>query len=305
MSVSIVIPAFNEEAYIFNCVSRIIALLKNRIDFELLVVDNASTDQTAAIVAAIAGVSLIRLDKKVTVSAARNIGWRYASYDVLVFIDADVLLTKQWVDELIELLGSHAEDLNFITGCRYQLSEQPGIIEKIWFASLKPSRAGYINSGNLITTRSVLNSTGGFAEDLITGEDVDFCLRAKKLGIALRVNTKFLANHEGYPKSLLSFFMRERWHGIGDLKSFRTFCSSKIALFSFLMIFAMIVDLVLIYLNSNTMVLYVSTAIVALNLFAVLYRFNRTDVFTVFGLFILNIVYSLARVSAIFYRRRV
>src|SRR5690625_6395899 len=87
---------------------------------------------------------------------------------------------------------------------------------------MRASGTPYINSGNLITTREVMDLVGGFDPGMITGEDVDFCLRAARQGVRLVVNEQFVAHHEGYPRSLLSFFNRELWHGTGDFRNART-----------------------------------------------------------------------------------
>src|SRR5690625_7524289 len=82
------------------------------------------------------------------------------------------------------------------------------------------------------TTRDVIDIVGGFDQGIITGEDVDFCLRAARQGVRLVVNEQFVAHHAGYPRSLLSFFNRELWHGTGDFRNARTFFHSKVAIFS-------------------------------------------------------------------------
>src|SRR5690606_11839356 len=95
MMVSFVIPAYNEELYIENAVRSIDAAVGRELSFEVLVVDNGSSDSTAAI-AAEAGARVVQLPRGL-ISVARNTGAALAKGDYLVFIDGDVTLTSSWL----------------------------------------------------------------------------------------------------------------------------------------------------------------------------------------------------------------
>lgn len=304
MSVSIVIPAYNEEKYIRETLDRIGAVLSNH-TYEIIVVDNASTDATRDIIRSFCNVELVELQKKVTISRARNIGWAKATYEIVAFLDADVLVTETWANELINLIGSELESANFITGCKYGLSEVPSHIESVWFASLKSGAESYINSGNLITSKYVLSLVHGFAEDLITGEDVDFCQRAKKLGVNLVINHGFVTHHEGYPRNVSSFFKRERWHGVGDLKGFKEFFSSKVALTSFLFVGCLLFALVCSFLGLCWLALVFVVVAFIINIFVVCYKFNIKGLGALGSLLMLNAIYFLARVASLSGRMKI
>ncbi|WP_416398270.1 glycosyltransferase [Allohahella sp. A8] len=225
---SIVIPAFNEEKFIGKTLTRLFHLLSDIPQFEVIVVDNASTDTTAEIATKAGDIELIRLPDKVTVARARNIGWASAKTDVVVFLDADVLLTEQWRDKFADTLPQLSQ-AKMVTGATVSISENPGLIEKNWFLYMDTSTRTYINSANLITNKDVLHSIDGFNDELVTGEDVDFSNRAKKAQCEVILDPAFKVHHEGYPKSLLQFAKREMWHGIGDIQSFKSFLSSNVA----------------------------------------------------------------------------
>ncbi|TQL47693.1 glycosyl transferase family 2 [Homoserinimonas aerilata] len=103
-SVSIVIPAYNEEASIRACVTA--ALLQTRPALEVIVVDNRSTDRTAEIVRELQkefdGSSLIYLQQDATqgLVPTRNFGIDSARGDVIGRIDADSVVEPNWVDEV-------------------------------------------------------------------------------------------------------------------------------------------------------------------------------------------------------------
>ncbi|TPW70076.1 glycosyltransferase family 2 protein [Schumannella sp. 10F1B-5-1] len=100
-SVSIVIPAYNEESTIADCVAA--ALEQTTPAHEILVVDNLSTDRTAAIVEALqashpdAPVRLLKQDAAQGLIPTRDFGLDAATGDVLARIDADSVLEPDWV----------------------------------------------------------------------------------------------------------------------------------------------------------------------------------------------------------------
>ncbi len=300
MNISIIIPAYNEENYILHCLTRIIYCFKGKIEFEVIVVNNASTDKTQLIASKINAVKTINLGKKVTVSSARNVGWEVAKFDNICFIDADVLLTNEWVDEYISFYEYLENNRFTITGCRYELSEDPGFIERSWFSKIAESSEKYIDSGNLITTKETLLKISGFDETLITGEDVDFCSRAQASSIKMLINRNFKAHHEGYPKSLEQFYLRERWHGVGDLKSWRTFLRSKVAIFSFLFTFLILLSFLSLPFNIYLFLLLFSASLI-LNFIAVIFRFKTSKI----NIFFLHMIYGFARTSSIFHRKKI
>jgi len=229
-SLSVIIPAYNEEAFIGATLRRVCDLLGEEFSTEVVVVDNGSTDGTEAVVKGVKGVALVTLAEGVTISRARNIGASSSVAPVLAFIDADVLITHEWVRQLRRDLPKLEADPLVVTGARYDLSEAPSALEEVWFAHLIHRAATYLNGGNIITTRAVFDAVGGFREELVTGEDVDFCARARSVGAALRINPGYKTHHEGYPKTVKAFFLRELWHGTGDMQTLAAFIKSKVAM---------------------------------------------------------------------------
>ena len=97
-TISLIIPAYNEEKYITDC---LIHVLKNSGDkfLEVLVIDNASTDMTSAIAARYDNVRIVREDKK-GLTSARQRGYLEAKGDILAFVDADTLMPSGWAEKL-------------------------------------------------------------------------------------------------------------------------------------------------------------------------------------------------------------
>jgi glycosyltransferase involved in cell wall biosynthesis len=91
--ISVIIPAFNEEKFLGNCLFS----LKNQDfnDFEIIVVDNNSRDKTSKIAKKF-GVKLVS-EKNQGAALARNRGAKEAKGEILAFTDADTILPKNWL----------------------------------------------------------------------------------------------------------------------------------------------------------------------------------------------------------------
>ena len=100
MRVSLVIPAYNEEHHLKACLDAVAAQVTA--PFEVIVVDNGSTDQTVAIARSFPFVKLIS-EKRQGVVFARDAGFNAATGDVIGRIDSDTLLPATWIREVQDL----------------------------------------------------------------------------------------------------------------------------------------------------------------------------------------------------------
>src|SRR5690625_4277696 len=110
MSVSIIIPAHNEAHFITFTVNRLHEVLKDHVPYEVIIVENASTDGTRHAVGTLDDVTVIHVDQKITVAMARNIGIAAAQWPIIALVDADVLLTAQWAAELVRQIDQLRQD---------------------------------------------------------------------------------------------------------------------------------------------------------------------------------------------------
>lgn len=94
-SVSIVIPVYNEAAHIAACLEAIAT--QSVRPYEVVVVDNNSSDETAAIAASYDFVTVLR-EKRQGVIHARDTGFDYAAGDIIGRIDADTVMAADWVE---------------------------------------------------------------------------------------------------------------------------------------------------------------------------------------------------------------
>jgi glycosyltransferase involved in cell wall biosynthesis len=240
-TLSFIIPAYNEEKYIGELICSIFCNVIN-ITFEIVVIDNYSTDNTIC-EAKKYDVSISSVNGNI--SKLRNYGAKMSVGDIIIFLDADMEITTQWGIEFSRKFEEFLKNKNIVSGSIADIYNHQNWIEKNWFKPrIFKNRINYINSGHLIIFRETFQLIGGFDESLETGEDYDLCQRAKKYGCIIKNNPELKVIHKGYPKDIRAFFKRERWHGKGDYNSFSKFLSSKPAVISMMMLLLGFVSIV-------------------------------------------------------------
>lgn len=228
MMVSFIIPAYNEEEYIESAIRSIDVAVGRALSYEVLVVDNGSSDSTAAI-AAEAGATVVRLPRGL-ISVARNTGAALAKGDYLVFLDGDVTLTYSWLSGFQEVAPILESQPLILSGSPCSIPPVASWLEKVWFAPRIERVPGYLGGAHLILRRDSFESIGGFDESLETGEDYDFCVRLRRRGGSILPLPTSVAVHHGYPRTLGRFARREIWHGTGDCGSLSAILASRVAM---------------------------------------------------------------------------
>ena len=112
MKVSVIIPAYNAEKYIKNSLDSVVnQVYKN---LEIIIVDDASTDNTKKIIKEYADkddrIIPFYQSKNKGVSAARNVGLKVASGEYIVFVDSDDYLTKDAIRRMVDLADKYNSD---------------------------------------------------------------------------------------------------------------------------------------------------------------------------------------------------
>ncbi len=107
MRISVVIPAYNEEKYIQACLESLMKQTKK--PFEILVVDNNSTDDTAKIAESFDGVTVINA-KVQGITPTRNAGFNAAKGDIIARTDADTTVPTDWIEQIERLFTQNAVD---------------------------------------------------------------------------------------------------------------------------------------------------------------------------------------------------
>ena len=177
--ISFIVPAYNEEHELSGTLAAIHdAASGASAPYELIVVDDASTDVTPEI-ASQAGAKVIRINRR-QIAASRNAGGRAAKGEYLFFIDADTRINRA------HLTGAIAAMRAGYAGGSARVNMDGSI--PIWGRMLLLGFSSVyfgLNLGAgafLFTTRRNFDVVGGFDEQYFAGEEVYFTLELKKLG---------------------------------------------------------------------------------------------------------------------------
>lgn len=112
MKVSVVIPVYNEEKYIKNCLDSL--MKQEEKPDEIIVVDNNSTDNTVNIVNQYKNIKVIR-ERKQGIIAARNAGFDHSQGDIIARCDADSILPNNWIKKIKHDFSSNKKILGVTT----------------------------------------------------------------------------------------------------------------------------------------------------------------------------------------------
>jgi glycosyltransferase involved in cell wall biosynthesis len=188
--------------------------------FEVIVVDNGSCDETAAVARA-HGVRVIT-EPIANRARARNRGADAASSRLYAYTDADCVADSRWLEALL----ANASLAPLVAGeVRTRVSERPNAIERfeqLWrFGQRWWVQDGWAATANLLVHADAFDAVGGFDEGWHhIGEDVDFCFRARERGLALAYCGEAVVEHEG-ERELRPFLGRFFRHGYSGTQAVR------------------------------------------------------------------------------------
>jgi glycosyltransferase involved in cell wall biosynthesis len=181
VTVSVVMPAFDAVRYLREAIESV--LHQTRSPVELIVVDDASTDDTAAVAASYgAPVRVVAADQRVrNIGGARNVGVGVSRGEVLAFLDADDYWERHWLELGLEALHAQpAPDLVFGRVVEFVSPD----LDPAAAGALRPlvgDRPGHV-AGATLVTRQTFERIGPFAAARFGNEYSDWFLRARDLG---------------------------------------------------------------------------------------------------------------------------
>ena len=186
MKLSFVIPAYNEEKYLGACLDSVIKNAGGKF-FEIIVVDNGSTDRTKEVAMARAGVRVVHEARK-GLTRARQRGLESASGDVIAYIDADSILPAGWFEKF-QRIFNEVPNIVCLSG-PYRYHDGPvwkrTILSSLWWLSAPITYriVGYmVLGGNFVAKRQALIAMGGFDTRIeFFGEDTNIARRLNNHG---------------------------------------------------------------------------------------------------------------------------
>lgn len=198
--ISIVIPNHDGAATIGKCLAAALASEYGR--FEVVVVDDGSTDGSAEIIEAFP-VELVRFPLRLGVSRARNAGAAASSGDLLVFIDADCLLPP---DALAIASRSYGARSDLVLGGTYTPRPHDAdffsFFQSVFIHHFETKRAhpDYVAAHAMVIDAGLFRRSGGFVERSFIGfaasvEDVELSHRLRRAGCELQVSPALQVQH--------------------------------------------------------------------------------------------------------------
>ncbi|RMG39468.1 MAG: glycosyltransferase [Candidatus Dadabacteria bacterium] len=187
-SVSIIIPARNEQEYLPACLESVWQAARLAgIEPEVIVVINRSNDRTEEI-AKQAGCRIVREDAR-NLARIRNVGLRAAEGNLLITVDADSIVAENMFTEILKIMNTD----RYVGGGVLILPERWSLGILLSGVMLLPIVLCYRIAGGLFFfTREGFEATGGFSEDLVSAEDIDFARRLKAYGKSINKKYKIL-----------------------------------------------------------------------------------------------------------------
>lgn len=224
--VSVVVPVKNEEGYISYCIESLIKQDFPPNSYEIIVVDNGSTDNTLTILKQYTNVKNLSVHAYGgnTIASVRNFGAQKAKGEVIAFIDGDCIAPPNWLNLGCRLLFS--DDLIGCVGFTAAIPELSATwVEKARFSISSTSKytgiknVEWLSTFNILVRAGLFREVGGFNETLVTCEDVELGHKIGKIS-RLLISDEIRVVHLDESKSIKQLFFKEYWRGINNLKEF-------------------------------------------------------------------------------------
>lgn len=188
---SVVTSAYNAQDFIRRSVESVIN--QSYDNYEYIIVDNGSTDETLTIIKKYEEefpkiIRVLHLDQNQGISGGRNYGIENAKGDYVCFLDADDFWEEGKLASVDKAIGDHSE-CNIFCHWEYHLRENVKTIAEYRKVDIANPFCDLLVNGNCLSTsamsikKDLLIKTGGFDKNLVSGEeDFDLWLRLTRLG---------------------------------------------------------------------------------------------------------------------------
>jgi O-antigen biosynthesis protein len=211
--VSVVIPAFDRWRYTNACLRALAAASDPAISMEVIVVDDASTDRTAEMLASCTNVRAVRLERNGGFAAAANAGAAAARGTYLHFLNNDAIVDRGWLRPLLDAFAADARAGAAVSQLRHPdgtLAEAGGVIWRDGRGSNygRGGRAAdwryrsvrevdYGSAASLMVRRDAFERAGGFTTALAPAyyEDVDLCFALRANGLRTIYQPRSVVHH--------------------------------------------------------------------------------------------------------------
>lgn len=213
---SVVVPCFNAERTVTKCMEA--CLQQDYPNLEIIFVDDGSNDSTPAILGAYDGIKVLAQENS-GAAAARNLGWRSSSGEIICFTDSDCVPNSRWVSQLVE---HYTDPVVGGVGGSYDIANPESWLARCIHEEIRqrhlqmPRQVNYLGSFNVSYRRDVLEQAEGFDEGFrrASAEDNDLSYQVLKLGYTLLFDPdNCVAHHhtEGFWRYMRQQFCHGYW----------------------------------------------------------------------------------------------
>ena len=225
--ISIIIPAYNEENNIADCINAVLNQ-DYRGKYEVIVVDDGSRDNTIKILKKFKKVKIFRQKHKGP-AAARNLGIRKAKGEIVIFTDSDCIPEKTWLQEMVKpfknkkiigVQGRYKSKQRNLTSRFTQLE-----IEDRYDRLKKQKYIDFLSTYSTAYKRAILIKNGGFDETFLTssGEDPELSFRLENEG-KMVFNFKAIVYHR-HPDNLKQYLRTKFWRAFWRILLYKKYPS--------------------------------------------------------------------------------
>jgi len=211
--VSIIVPAYNEAMHLRECLPSL--LNQDYPNYEVVLVDNASTDETREICTSLPAIRYIYYDKTKSSYGARNAGVRSSNAEAVAFFDADQTACPTF---LTQLLSGYAagEPHHIYVGQLEDDIRVPRVLREYFSAqqNRRPGERNSITTSCVAIPRALFDELGGFKEELLSGGDFEFFNRALRKCIVHKADQP--CGYHYHSCKLAEFLLREERYGFGS-----------------------------------------------------------------------------------------
>ncbi|SMC00623.1 glycosyl transferase family 2 [Hymenobacter roseosalivarius DSM 11622] len=208
---SFIIPTYNRVAFIKQTIESILQCCKNKTNYEILIIDNNSTDNTAHVVRPLLENPLVRyiLETRQGVAHARNRGIIEAKNDILIYLDDDIDLDAHYFEVCNIVFTDPSKDivggkvLPFNTEVPEWLPKKYHYLVSVLDLGNEPENTSMLMGANYALRKTLAERIGWYNTELgrkgtslMAGEENDYFNRSKALGYPLFYEPKLIVYHK-------------------------------------------------------------------------------------------------------------
>lgn len=250
--VAIIIVTYNGRQYITKCLASVFRHAqapRRMVSYEVIVVDNNSSDDTVAIIEkSFPRVELIKLSSNLGFVGGNNVGIKKAmeeGYNYIILLNQDTEVEYDWLERLVKAAADKeagiVQSMLLLAKERALTNNVGNVLHYLGFGFIKhyrervdawyqraPFEIGYASGAAMLIKREVLEQIGFFdGKFYMYHEDLDLCWRARLSGYKIMIAPQAIVYHHyefRRNKKMIYWSERNRWAALLQNYSLKTLC---------------------------------------------------------------------------------